>query len=391
VEGENVQGRRSVYLMRIALIDPPSYSPTYDHYLAAALAERGHEVALFTSPFAYGATPEPAGYERRELFLPLSGKLLRGRPRSRLRFLFKGIEYFPSVRRLRRAVSAFRPDVVHVQWLPMPRYDLRWVERLRRDRPVLFTAHNVLPHEGEADVERRRALYEAFDRVVVHTRKGADEVERFGIPPDRIVRIPHGTFDAPPATAITAPTGRTLLFYGLIRRYKGLDVLIRALPDIADARLVVAGDPLDPVRPLKALAREVGVEDRIEWRLGYLPTEEVAKLMRDATIAVFPYRSGESASGTLATALGHGRPVVVTEVLGETVREYGAGVVVPPEDPAALAEACNRLLTDKGALTQAFHGTEWAREALSWSGIADAHEQVYSELVGRVSAADDRD
>jgi glycosyltransferase involved in cell wall biosynthesis len=369
--------------MRIALLDPPSYSPAYDHHLAAAIAERGHEVALFTSPFAFGATPEPQGYERRELFLPLSGKLLRGRPRSRLRLLLKGLEYFPSIRRLRRAVSAFQPDVVHVQWLHMPRYDLRWVERLRRDRPVVFTAHNVLPHEGEADSERRRALYGAFDRVVVHTRKGAGQVEEFGIHADRIVRIPHGTFDAPPASEITPPSGRTLLFYGLIRRYKGLDVLIRALPQIADARLVVAGDPLDPVRPLRALARELGVEDRIDWRLGYLPTDEVAKLMRDATIAVFPHRGGESASGTLATALGHGRPVVVTDVLGETVREYGVGFVVAPDDPVALAEACNRLLTDKGALTQAFHGTEWAREALSWRGIAEAHERVYSELVGR--------
>jgi glycosyltransferase involved in cell wall biosynthesis len=377
--------------MRIALLDPPSYSPAYDHHLASALAERGHDVALFTSPFAYGTAPEPVGYERRELFLPLSGKLLRGRPRSRLRFLLKGVEYFPSARRLTRAVSAFQPDVVHVQWLPMPRYDLRWVERLRRDRPALFTAHNVLPHEGEADVERRRALYEAFDRVVVHTRKGAEEVERFGIPPDRIARIPHGTFDAPPTAAITPPSGRTLLFFGLIRRYKGLDVLIRALPQIPDSRLVVAGDPLDSVGPLKKLSRELGLENRIDWVLGYLSPEEIGKLMRDATIAVFPYRSGESASGTLATALGHGRPVVATEVLGETVREYGVGLVVPPDDQAALAEACNRLLTDKGALSQAFHGTEWAREALSWSGIAEAHERVYSELVGRVSAADDRD
>src|SRR5918992_1435090 len=371
--------------MRIALLDPPSYSPAYDHHLAAALAERGHEVALFTSPFAFGAAPQPVGYERRELFLPLSGKLLRGRPRSRLRFLLKGIEYFPSVRRLRRAVSAFRPDVVHVQWLPMPRYDLRWVERLRRDRPVLFTAHNVFPHEGEADVERRRELYEAFDRVVVHTRKGAEEVERFGIPPDRIVRIPHGTFDAPPAAAITPPSGRTLLFYGLIRRYKGLDVLIRALPEIADARLVVAGDPLDPVGPLKALARELGVEDRIDWRLGYHPTEEVAKLMREATLAVFPYRSGESASGTLATALGHRRPVVVTDVLGEAVEEYGAGLVVPREAPAALAAAIRRLLEDPAELEQAYEGTAAARRGLSWDAIAEAHERLYSDLLARVS------
>jgi glycosyltransferase involved in cell wall biosynthesis len=371
--------------MRIALLDPPSYSPAYDHHLASALAERGHDVHLLTSPFAFGRAPEPDGYARRELFLPLSGRLLRRAPRSRLRFLLKGLEYLPSVGRALRALSALQPDVVHVQWLTLPRYDLRWVQRLRRDRPVLFTVHNVLPHEGEADAERRRRLYSAFDRVVVHTRKGVEHVERFGVPAESIVLIPHGTFGGGPDGPVEPPSGRTLLFYGLIRRYKGLDVLVRALPQIPDATLVVAGDPLDSVGPVMQPARDLGVDDRIDWVLGYLPDEEVTNAMRAATIAVFPYRAGESASGTLATALGHGRPVVVTEVLGETVREYGAGLVVPPDDPAALAEACNRLLTDKAALTQAFHGTEWARKALSWDAIAQAHERLYSDLLAKVA------
>ena len=130
------------------------------------------------------------------------------------------------------------------------------------------------------------------------------------------------------------PTGRTLLFFGLIRGYKGLDVLVRALAEVPDARLVVAGDPLDPVEPIRALADELGVADRIDWRLGYLPQDEVERLMREATLAVFPYRGGESASGALATALGHGRPAVVSDVLGELVAEYGAGAVVPREDAA---------------------------------------------------------
>ena len=110
-----------------------------------------------------------------------------------------------------------------MQWLPLGRRDLVWARRL--PRPRVLTAHNVLPHSGEADGEERSALYGAFDRVVVHTRGGAEQLARFGVPAERVVRIPHGTFDTP--SSIEPPSGRTLLFFGLIRRYKGLDVLVR--------------------------------------------------------------------------------------------------------------------------------------------------------------------
>jgi glycosyltransferase involved in cell wall biosynthesis len=106
-------------------------------------------------------------------------------------------------------------------------------------------------------------------------------------------------------------------------------------------------------------------------------------------VVVLPYRKIES-SGVLATALGHGRPVVVTDVgsLGSTVREFGAGVVVEPDDPAALAAACVSLLQDPDALARAYEGAEAARKALTWEAAAAAHEQLYEELreMRRVSA-----
>ena len=379
--GDLPLGRLSV---RIALLDPPSYSPAYDHHLASALAARGHDVELLTSPFAFGEPPTPDDYRRSELFLPLSSRLLRRSPRSRLRRPLKAAEYVPSVARLLAHVRRADPDIAHVQWLPLGRRDVPWVRRL--PRPRVLTAHNVLPHAGEADAEARRAVYAAFDRIVVHTRSGADQIAGFGVPPERVVRIPHGTFDAPSSADIEPPEGRTLLFFGLIRDYKGLDVLVRALPEIPDAKLVVAGDPLDPVEPVQALAEELGVANRIEWRLGYLPQSEVERLMREATLAVFPYRSGASASGALATALGNGRPAVVSGILGELVEEHGAGAVAPREDPAALAEAIRSLLDDPAALERAYHGTEAARRALSWDGIAEAHERLYADLLATVPA-----
>jgi glycosyltransferase involved in cell wall biosynthesis len=358
--------------MRIALLDPPSFTAPYDHALASALARRGHDVTLLTSPFAHGDVPEPEGYRRDEVFLPLSSRLVRRRPRSRLRLVLKGAEYVPSAARLLRRVGALDPDVAHVQWLAIPRYDVHWLRRL--GRPTVLTAHDVLPRQER----NARAWGEALglaDRVIVQSQRAVDQLAAAGVPREKLVRIQHPVFES--GVAAEPPSGTTILFFGLIRGYKGLDLLLRALAEVPDARLVVAGDPLEPVEPLQALARELGVADRVDWRLGFLSDEEIPRLMHEATLVALPYRKIDS-SGVLATALGHGRPAVVTDVGGlpDAIRDFGAGRVVPPEDAPALAAAIRELL-EPDALAAAFRGAEAARRALSWDAAAAAHEDVY--------------
>ncbi len=363
--------------MRIALVDPLSYTPPYDHALAAGLARRGHEVMLLAAPFLHGEAPRPQEYEREEIFMPLSSRALRRSPRSVLRRPLRALEYGPSFGILLNRLKALGPDVVHVQWLPRPELDRRWVRRLRR--PAVLTAHDVVPRR-----ERALAVWPEviglFDGVVVHSHAAVERLRELGV--DDPVRIPHPAFEAP--RAVGPPKGETLLFFGLIRDYKGLDVLVRALAEMPAGHLVVAGDPLDPVEPVRALARELGVEERIEWRLGFVPDGEVSELMARAAVVVLPYRELDS-SGVLATAIGYRRPVVVTDVgsLGEQVREFGAGEVVPPGDSAALAEACNRLLQGSGALARAAAGAERAAAALTWDASAERHERLYEQLCGR--------
>lgn len=367
--------------MRVAIVDPASTTPPYDHSLASALARRGHTVDLLTSPFPFGPVPAPEGYRRDELFLPVSGRILARNPRSRARYAVKGLEYLPSVRRLTRRLAELEPDVVHVQWLSLPRVDLRWLQRVAAERPTVFTAHHALPRAGGSGLEVRRRVYGLVARVIVHSRRAVEDVSSLGVDRERIAYIPHPVFESGVGEEPSPPTGSTLLFFGLLRAYKGLDVLVRALAHLPDVRLVVAGDPLDPVEPLRELARGLGVAERIEWRLGFLPDGEVAAVMRDATIVVLPYRRTD-ASGVLATAIGHGRPAVVSDVgsLGETVRDFGIGEVVPPDDERALADACLRLLNDRDRLAAAFEGTRTARNALTWDAAAEQHERVYESV-----------
>ena len=349
--------------MRVLLADPPAFTPQYDHALASALARAGAEVELVTSPFRFGAPPEPDGYRRSELFYPLSSRAFR---RSRLRIPVKLLEHPVGLARLRRR----RADIAHLQWLSAPELDDR-ILRLRE--PLVFTAHDLLPRRTAEKRDLWRRLFRRFDRIVVHSDRGRDQLAELA-GEERLRVIPHPVFPSdPPRT----DDGRTLLSLGIIREYKGVADAVEATKGIEGARLLVAGDPLDGVTAYQASAG-----DRAEWRLGYLSDEEVDRALGDATVALFPYRPEIDQSGALLRALGAGVPVVAYDVggLGEPVRRFGAGRVVPAGDVAALTEAARELLDDERALEAARAGAQRARQELTWDASAEAHLELYREL-----------
>ena len=259
----------------------------------------------------------------------------------------------------------------------IPRYDVHWLRRLRP--PLVLTAHDVLPRREQNAAAWSEALALAA-RVIVQSERAVEQLVAAGVPREKLVRIQHPVFESGLETM--PPNGRTILFFGLIREYKGLDVLLNALAEVPDARLVVAGDPVDPVEPLQRLAAGLGVDDRVEWRIGFMPDEAIPRLMAEATLVALPYRKIDS-SGVLATALGHGRPAVVTDVGGlpHAIREFGAGRVVAPGDSRAFAAALRELL-EEAELAKAYEGAQAARRALTWDAAAAAHEAVYREVAG---------
>jgi glycosyltransferase involved in cell wall biosynthesis len=338
--------------VRVALADPPAFTPPYDDALAAALAQAGAEVRLLTSHFRFGAAPEPIGYVREESFYPLSSRLFR---RSRLRLPLRAVEHLAVARRLRRVAA----DVVHVQWLAWPSAD----RRLRFSVPAVFTAHDALPRRTATRPDLWRRLLAKFDRVVAHSEHGRETLLELGI--DARV-IAHPVF---PADVRRADDGETVLALGVIRPYKGLPDAVEATRRIG-ARLLVAGDPLDASVP---------EAPHVERRLGYLPAAEIDRALGEATVAVFPYRPELDQSGALLRALGAGVPAVAYDVGGiaAPVRRFGAGVVVPPGDVDALAEALRRVLDDPEPYR---NGAARARAELTWDAAARAHLELYREL-----------
>jgi glycosyltransferase involved in cell wall biosynthesis len=367
--------------MKVELIDPSAFTPPYDRALAAALARRGAEVELLTSRFLYGAVPAPEGYRVREAFYRRSARRGLEAPARRA---IKLAEHLPDMVRLRGTVAA--ADVVHYQWLTLPALD---AALLPPRRPRLLTAHYVLP--PGAGVLRRAATRLAFarmDAVVAHSEHGARRLrEELGLEARRVRVIHHGAFDyltrleqeAPLPAELAGAEAPVILFFGLLRPYKGLELLLEAFAGIGGAELWIVGSPRMDVEPLRSAAR---ASDRIRFVARFVDEAEIPAIFRRADVVALPYLDAEH-SGVLYTALAFGKPLVMSAVGGfPEVAEHGAGRLVPPGDADALAATLRRLVDDESLREElAAAAAAAAAGPYSWDEAARRSLDLYGELL----------
>jgi glycosyltransferase involved in cell wall biosynthesis len=292
--------------------------------------------------------------------------------------------------RYRRAARA--ADIVHFQWLTVQHVDGHLLPSRRSAsggrRPLVLSAHDVLPREprpGQLAAQRR--LYERFDAVVVHSEHGRARLSgELGIDPDRVHVIPHGVFahlaDVPQSAAAggRAPFQTekpVVLCFGLMRPYKGIDVLLQAWRGIEDAELWVAGMPRMDITHLRAIA-----PPNVRFVPRFITDPELPAYFQRADLVVLPYREIDQ-SGVLFTALAFGKPLLLSDVGGfPEVAATGAARTVPAGDPVALHEALQELLGDPAALAaMAARAREAAQGQYGWGTIATRTLDLYRSLL----------
>jgi glycosyltransferase involved in cell wall biosynthesis len=367
--------------MRVQLLDPSAFTPPYDHALAGALARHGAEVELLTSRFLYGPVPEADGYRVRECFYRRSSERGLEAPGRRA---FKAVEHLGDMRRLRGELDG---DVVHYQWLTMPALD---AHLLPSKRPRLLTAHYILaPEPTRRQVSTARRLFGSMDAVVAHSEHGAARLrEDVGLDPSRVRVIPHGAFDyltrlpeeKPLPAELEGADGPVILFFGLLRPYKGLDTLFEAFRQIEGTELWIVGNPRMDIEPLRAAA--AAAPGRIRFVTRFIEEAEIPPIFRRADLVVLPYRDAEH-SGVLYTGLAFAKPLVLSAVGGfPEVAATGAARLVPPEDPAALASVLTELTGDPAARERLANAArEAAAGPYSWDAVAAQTLALYQELI----------
>jgi len=363
--------------MRIQLVDPSAFTPPYDHALAAALARAGVDMELVTSRFLYGPVPRADGYRVTEHFYRRTARRgLEGRGRVALKLA----EHVPDMLRYRRKAS--KADLVHYQWLTVQPLDV-WL--LPPRRPRVLTAHDVLPREPRpGQLAATRRLVRRMDAVIAHSEHGAARLRtELELEPDRVHVIPHGAFDyltrlpeeRPLPAELATVEGPVAMFFGLLRPYKGLDVLLDAWRSVeADAELWIVGMPRMDLEPLRRAA-----DQRVRFMPRFVRDPEIPAFFRRADVVVLPYREIDQ-SGVLFTAMAFGKAVVLSGVGGFS--EVGVGRVVAAGDPAALSAALTSLLTDA---SERRHLGEQALAAAagpySWDRVAEQTLALYRNLL----------
>ena len=359
----------------------------YVFQLCRAMAEAGAEVTLITSKqFELASLPRNFDVQQViDLWDPKAndaGPVLR-----KFRRIARAFRYYAQWLRVIRRVAALKPDVVQVGDVPFP-LDLLPLRLLRRKAPFFAdVCHNVNPFDVAGGFGRSRwkrffyrRIYRLFDVVFVHFDRNAVEFRK-SFDARQTAIIKHGNealFEELRDPAVDAAALRkrlrigtepVVLFFGTLSRYKGVDVLLDAFPRIhreTGARLVLAGYPLPDFHVPAA-------QDSVTLVPEYIRSEEVAAWMELASVIVFPYRAIYQ-SGAIHVAQTFGVPTVASAVgaMQDVVEHEVSGLLVPPEDPDALATAVMRLLQDRELASRL--GSRFAADArgpFSWRANAE--------------------
>jgi len=306
-----------------------------------------------------------------------------------------------------------RPHLIHFQWLVDRDQEYFFINLLKLLRfKIVYTVHDLLPEQCDAhpDHDALEKIYRKVDALIVHAENNKREfVSTFEVDPEKIYVIPHGSNDLfytdkrMSKEAAKEELGffrgkKVILFFGLIKRYKGLEHLVEAFQEVKErldnvALLIVGkiydGDPegfkyySDLIGQLRGREDILCVED-------YIPLEKIALYFYASDVVVLPYISNYT-SGVLLSAYAAGRPVVVTDTGGlkEGVEVGKSGFVVPPKDTKVLAQAIVETIKNRNQNDEmGRYAKSLAENNYSWSSVASKTIALYRHLPMKSAMAD---
>jgi glycosyltransferase involved in cell wall biosynthesis len=325
--------------------------------------------------------------------------------RSKLpRQVLKAVEYYLNLAFLAVRFCLRPIDIMHIQWLPLVTvlpFELWFVCALRRRGiKVVYTVHNVLPHDTGLKYHRIFGrVYQTVDALICHTEQARKElVSEFGIPEQKIWVIPHGPLfhDYPrmgqeeAKARLNLEENIVVMHFGSIRPYKGTEFLLQAWEWVAKAHpkaiLLLAGNG-EPsyLEEIQRLIARLDILKQVRCDFRYIPDEELPVYYQAADIVVYPYRD-ITQSGALLTGMAFGKAIVATAVGGfkETLISGKTGLLVSYGDVRELANALNELIDNPVKREQLGREVSfYLKQHYSWEAIAKKTFDCYECILRR--------
>ncbi len=259
-------------------------------------------------------------------------------------------------------IARQKPDVLLHQWVS-PFFAIhfsfinRFVKLFSKKTKVVYSVHNVFPHEKTKWTRFFQKMgFKRADGFIVHAQSELDAIKSIGISTAKLVTPPATTQDKPSLEVRNRTrsqmgfkdTDNVILFFGYIREYKGLDILIRAMKNVSNASLVIVGQFNQEEKEYQDLIDREGVRNKIKINSGYVAEAEVTNFFQMADLVIFPYRTA-TFSGPIMTAINHIKPVICTKVgcFTDIITDNKTGYLIDPENPEQLGAAINRFFSEK--------------------------------------------
>lgn len=296
--------------------------------------------------------------------------------------------WYKTVRRIRD----FNPDLVIYSWWVMywaPQFILmiHYQRRLLKNTRVLFICHNVVAHEpGRMSRFLTRQTLRLGDAFLVHSEKDRSDL-RAMLPGVPVAMAEHPSYELPPEQLVDRRAARdalqlegdVLLFFGFVRPYKGLDVLLDAMALVLPRHpctLVVAGEIWGDRKSYDRQVERLGIADHVRLTGDYIPRDRVATYFGACDLVVLPYRSA-TGSAVVKLAYSHQRPVIVTNTgsLAAAVIEGETGSIVEPENAEQMAAAIVAFLERPDRADMARRAAAHDRQ-FSWRNLLEALDSI---------------
>jgi len=391
--------------LNVFIMDLLCMTPFYDRYLCEALQAKD-DVATYLGAISFHLD---IGYFERHMIRRFPGLIdfiaklhIRNKP---IRQGLKALEYILNLINLLLRFILHRPDIIHIEWLPLVcRTSVElWFLKIMKKRGVklVYTVHNVLPHDtGLKYKSKFYKVYDMMDALICHTQESKDQLtSNFKIPDSKIWVIPLGPFFHD-SIKITKSEARAILgyqddtpivlFFGSIRPYKGVEYFLEVWKIVTEncpgALLIIAGNgDKEYLEQLEAKIKDHGLNKSVVTDFRFIPNDELPIFHQAADIIVYPYRA-ITQSGALFTGMSFGKAIVATSSGGfkETLQHGVTGLLIEYGEIQEWADNIINLINNPSERLRLGNAAlKELNERYSWNVIADRTLECYYAVLNR--------